>query len=59
MTDRFYRTLYEFMLKPQLATASNPAMLLNLLYKALKADPSLSRAQAFAKRLLQVQEASP
>jgi len=59
MTDRFYRTLYEFMLKPQLATASSPAMLLNLLYKALKADPSLPRAQAFAKRLLQVQDAGP
>ena len=53
-SDRYYRTLYEFMLDPRLATSSKHALLLNLLYKALKADPSVARAQAFAKRLLQV-----
>jgi ribosome biogenesis protein MAK21 len=54
VSDRYYRALYDLLLDPRLGTAAKPALLLNLLYRALKADPSVVRAQAFAKRLLQV-----
>ena len=53
-TERYYRVLYECLLDPRGASSSKHTLLLNLLYKALKADPSLARTQAFAKRLLQV-----
>jgi ribosome biogenesis protein MAK21 len=53
-SDRFYRALYESLLDPRLMTSSKQAMYLNLLYRALRADLSVQRVEAFAKRLLQV-----
>ncbi|KAI5310569.1 hypothetical protein KEM55_005250, partial [Ascosphaera atra] len=52
--DRFYRTLYESLLDPRIATSSKQPMYLNLLYKALKADLNVKRVKAFVKRLVQV-----
>lgn len=52
--DRFYRTLYESLLDPRLITTSKHILYLNLLYRALKADVSVRRVQAFVKRLLQI-----
>ncbi|KAK2750339.1 hypothetical protein FQN57_003819 [Myotisia sp. PD_48] len=52
--DRFYRTLYESLLDPRIATSSKQSMYLNLLFKALKADVSIKRVKAFVKRLLQI-----
>lgn len=52
--DRFYRTLYESLLDPRLATSSKQVMYLNLLYKSVKADLSIKRVKAFVKRLLQI-----
>jgi ribosome biogenesis protein MAK21 len=54
VNDRFYRTLYESLFDPRLLTSSKQAMYLNLLFKALKVDPSLPRVMAFVKRLLQM-----
>lgn len=53
-SDRFYRTLYESLLDPRLITTSKHILYLNLLYRALKADVSIRRVQAFVKRLLQI-----
>ncbi|QIX02269.1 hypothetical protein AMS68_007786 [Peltaster fructicola] len=52
--ERFYRTLYESLLDPRLASSSKQTMYLNLLYKSLKADVDVKRVQAFVKRLLQI-----
>ncbi|RDL42133.1 ARM repeat-containing protein [Venustampulla echinocandica] len=52
--DRFYRTLYESLLDPRLVTSSKHALYLNLLFRALRADLSIKRVKAFAKRLLQI-----
>lgn len=52
--ERFYRTLYESLLDPRLASSSKQVMYLNLLYKSLKADVHAKRVQAFVKRLLQI-----
>jgi ribosome biogenesis protein MAK21 len=52
--ERFYRTLYESLLDPRIATSSKQAMYLNLLYKALKADLNMKRVKAFIKRLVQI-----
>ncbi|CRG85049.1 Ribosome biogenesis protein MAK21 [Talaromyces islandicus] len=53
-TDRFYRTLYESLLDPRVATSSKQSLYLNLLYKALKNDTSVKRVKAFVKRIVQV-----
>ena len=53
-SSRFYRTAYESLLDPRLLTSSKQAMYLNLLFRALRADLSVKRVKAFAKRLLQV-----
>ncbi|MCJ1308112.1 hypothetical protein MMC25_001764 [Agyrium rufum] len=53
-STRFYRTLYEALLDPRLLISSKQAMFLNLLFRALRADLSIKRVKAFAKRLLQV-----
>ena len=53
-TDRFYRTLYESLLDPRLATSSKQALYLNLLYRSLKSDVDVRRVKAFTKRMLQV-----
>jgi len=59
VTDRFYTALYKKVLDPALPTSSKQVMFLNLLYKALKSDPSLERVKAFIKRLLQICEYQP
>merc|ERR1712106_424801 len=59
VTDRFYCALYKKVLDPALPTSSKQVMFLNLLYKALKSDPSLHRVKAFIKRLLQICEYQP
>ncbi|KAL9623109.1 MAG: hypothetical protein Q9160_002623 [Pyrenula sp. 1 TL-2023] len=53
-SDRFYRTLYESLLDPRLASSSKQALYMNLLYKALKADLDIKRVKAFSKRIMQV-----
>ncbi len=53
-SDRFHRTLYDSLFDGRLITSSKQAMYLNLLFKALKADPSVARVMAFVKRLLQM-----
>lgn len=52
--DRFYRTLYESLLDPRVATSSKQSLYLNLLYKSLKNDMSIKRVKAFVKRIVQV-----
>lgn len=52
--DRFYRTLYESLLDPRLATSSKQSLYLNLLFKSLKNDLNTRRVKAFVKRLLQI-----
>ncbi|KAJ5832295.1 hypothetical protein N7474_000606 [Penicillium riverlandense] len=52
--DRFYRTLYESLLDPRVATSSKQSLYLNLLFKALKNDVNVRRVKAFVKRLVQV-----
>ena len=52
-SDRFYRALYASLLHPDLPNSSKQALLLNVVFKALKADESHARSCAFAKRLLQ------
>jgi ribosome biogenesis protein MAK21 len=51
--DRFYRTLYESLLDPRVATSSKQSLYLNLLYKSLKNDTSIKRVKAFVKRIVQ------
>ncbi|RYP65553.1 hypothetical protein DL771_008251 [Monosporascus sp. 5C6A] len=53
-TERFYRTLYESLLDPRLATSSKQALYLNLLYRSLKGDMDVRRVKAFVKRMLQI-----
>lgn len=52
--DRFYRTLYESLLDPRIATSSKQTLYLNLLYKALRNDLNERRVKAFVKRIVQV-----
>ncbi|KOS46120.1 hypothetical protein ACN38_g2922 [Penicillium nordicum] len=52
--DRFYRTLYESLLDPRVATSSKQSLYLNLLFKSLKNDLNVRRVKAFVKRLVQV-----
>lgn len=52
--DRFYRTLYESLLDPRVATSSKQSLYLNLLYKSLKNDLNTRRVKAFVKRLVQI-----
>ncbi|KAK6529280.1 hypothetical protein TWF281_008458 [Arthrobotrys megalospora] len=54
VSDRFYRSLYESLVDPRLATSSKQAMYLNLLFRALKSDHKLVRVQAFVKRIIQI-----
>ncbi|KAL2832721.1 CBF/Mak21 family-domain-containing protein [Aspergillus pseudoustus] len=53
-SDRFYRTLYESLLDPRVATSSKQSLYLNLLFKALKNDVNIRRVKAFVKRIVQV-----
>jgi ribosome biogenesis protein MAK21 len=51
--DRFSRALYASLLHPELPTSGKQALLLNVVYKTMKADEKDARVAAFAKRLLQ------
>jgi ribosome biogenesis protein MAK21 len=53
ISDRFYRALYDTLLDRRLYEASKQSMYLNLMYRACKEDPSLSRTRSFVKRLVQ------
>ncbi|KAF6810931.1 CBF/Mak21 family protein [Colletotrichum sojae] len=53
-SERFYRTLYESLLDPRLATSSKQALYLNLILRSLKSDVDTRRVKAFAKRMMQV-----
>lgn len=54
LIDRYYRTLYESLLDPRLATSSKLRLYLNLLFKSLKEDSNVERSKAFAKRIIQM-----
>lgn len=51
---RFYRALYAKMLSTELFNSSKQPLFLNILFKAMKLDKSITRVKAFVKRLLQV-----
>ncbi|CAN3501578.1 ribosome biogenesis protein Mak21p [Diutina catenulata] len=53
-SDRYFRTLYESLLDPRVATTSKQGIYLNLLYKSLKENPEVPRVLAFVKRILQI-----
>ena len=53
-SDRFYRTLYEVVLRVQLAKAAKMDEYFGLIFRAMKADPNVVRVVSFLKRLLQM-----
>ena len=52
--DRFYQSLYESLMDTRLMNSSKQGIYLNLLFKALKNDPDVSRVLAFIKRIVQI-----
>ncbi|KAK0176043.1 hypothetical protein PV328_000220 [Microctonus aethiopoides] len=52
--NRFYTAFYRKLLDPQIGVASKRAIFLNLLYRVMKSDKSVTRLYAFVKRTLQV-----
>lgn len=54
LADRYYRSLYQLLLSPDLRLSSKQMIFLNLLYKSIKIDSSIERIASFLKRLLQV-----
>lgn len=54
VTRRFYSVLFRKLLDPDLAQSTKLALLLNMVFQALKRDDSLERQRAFVKRILQV-----
>jgi ribosome biogenesis protein MAK21 len=53
--DRFYRTLYELLLDPRLASSSKQTLFFNLLLRSLRNDLDSRRVKAFVKRIMQIQ----
>jgi CBF/Mak21 family len=53
---RFYNALYAKLGDADLRQAHQPALFLNLVYRALKADTVMDRVTACSKKLLQVAE---
>lgn len=51
---RFYTALYGKLFDPQIGTAKKNAVFLQLLFKAMKNDKSVTRLYAFVKRVLQI-----
>ncbi|KAH0549914.1 CCAAT/enhancer-binding protein zeta [Cotesia glomerata] len=51
---RFYTALYGKLLDPQIGSAKKNAVFLQLLFKAMKNDKSVTRLYAFVKRILQI-----
>ena len=52
--DRYYRTLYEVLLKVHLAKLTKLDEYFGLVFRAVKADPNVKRVVAFLKRMLQM-----
>ena len=52
--DRFYRTLYELLLKVHMSKATSLDDYFGLVFRAVKSDECVPRAIAFIKRLLQM-----
>ena len=50
--DRFYRTLYEVLLKVHLAKLAKLDEYFGLVFRAVKADSNVKRVAAFLKRML-------
>ena len=59
LASRFYRALYDAALNPDLPFSAKQALLLNVLFKAMKADKDVGRLKAFAKRLMQACASAP
>ena len=53
-SDRFYRTLYELLLKVHMSKATSLDEYFGLVFNAVKSDDSVPRCIAFIKRLLQM-----
>jgi len=54
LVDRFYRTLYELILKVHMSKSTHLDEYFGLIFKAIKSDKSVPRCIAFVKRLLQM-----
>eukprot|EP00051_Salpingoeca_urceolata_P022947 m.381975 g.381975 ORF g.381975 m.381975 type:complete len:326 (-) comp20045_c7_seq11:1080-2057(-) len=54
LSDRLFRAIYAKLMDPQLFSSSKQAMFLNIVFRAMKGDPSLDRVKAFFKRVLQI-----
>ena len=52
--DRFYRTLYEVILRVHLAKLAKMDEYFGLIFRCIKADPNVKRVVAFLKRMLQM-----
>lgn len=52
--DRFYRTLYEVILRVHLAKLAKMDEYFGLIFRCIKADPNVKRIAAFLKRMLQM-----
>ena len=52
--DRFFRTLYEVVLKVHLAKSARMDEYFGLVFRAMKSDKNVSRVVAFIRRLLQM-----
>ena len=50
--DRFYRTLYEMLLKVHLTKNAKLDEYFGLVFRAIKADNNVNRVAAFLKRML-------
>jgi ribosome biogenesis protein MAK21 len=53
-SDRYYRTLYELLLKVHMSKATSLDEYFGLVFKSIKSDLSVPRCAAFIKRLLQM-----
>lgn len=54
LSDRFYRSLYELVLKVHMSNSAQMDEYFGVVFKAIKADLSIPRCMAFIKRLLQM-----
>lgn len=52
--DRYYRTLYEVILRVHLAKLAKMDEYFGLIFRCIKADPNVKRVAAFLKRMLQM-----
>ena len=50
--DRYYRTLYEVVLRVHLAKLAKMDEYFGLIFRCIKADPNVKRVAAFLKRML-------